>query len=351
MFFRLFRTLRRHAATLSWSALCCAIVAHFLVSWVAMAWLGETKLAAPDVFPYFYATVAFTVGFGDFSPSTVAGRYFAALWLMPGGIALLASMIGKTSSVLADRWQRGLHGKRNYAKMTQHTLLIGWNDRESHRIIDLLLEEAGRDTHDIVIVDAALEANPRPEHVRFVRVGSLADPSAYVRAGVVGARRIIIDAQTDEQTLAAALAVRASGSTAHVVAHFDRDESAGLLKRHHPDVECTTPVQAELIVRASHDMGASRVALEMLSIADGPTQYSLILPGDAPSHRYGDYLAVLRSRHRATLLGYAMPDAPLTAILNAEDHQAVPPGATLFYVSSRRIGAETLLESIARRAA
>lgn len=345
MLFRLLRTLRRHASTLSWSALSCAIAVHFLVSWMAMAWLGEAKLATPDVFPYFYATVAFTVGFGDFSPSTTGGRVFAALWLMPGGIALLASMIGKTSSVFADRWQRGLYGKRNYPKMEGHTLLVGWNGHESQRIIDLLRQEPGGADHEILIVDAVLDANPRPEHARFVKVGSLADPSEYARAGGTGARRIIIDAPTDEQTLAAAFALRAAGATSHIVAHFDREESATLLKRHHADVECTTPVQAELIVRASQDVGASRVALEMLSIADGATQYSLILPADAAARRYGDYLSVLRASHRSTLLGYAMPDAPLTAILNAEDADVVPPGATLFYLASRRIDARALLQT------
>ncbi len=339
---RLLRTLRRHASTLSWTALAVAIAAHFIISWAAMVWFGEEKLAAPDIFPYFYATVAFTVGFGDFSPSTTAGRYFAALWLMPGGIALLASMIGKTSSVLAERLQHGLYGKRTYANMQQHTLLVGWNGHESDRIIDLLLQEAGSTESEIVIVDAALETNPRPDHARFVRLTTLANPSGYLRASVTTARRIIIDAPTDEQTLAAALAVRAAGGHAHVVAHFDREESAALLKRHHPEVECTTPVQAELIVRASHDIGASGVAMEMLSIADGPTQYSLMLPASAAACGYGDLLVHLRRHHRATLLGYALPDAPLKAILNAEDDVVVPPRATLFYVASRRIAADAL---------
>jgi voltage-gated potassium channel len=343
---RLLRTLRKHASTLSWSALACAIAVHFLVSWAGMYALGEDKLVVPEIFPYFYATVAFTVGFGDFSPSSTAGRYFAALWLMPGAIALLASMIGKTTSELTDRWQRGLYGKRAYRHMQQHTLLVGWNGHESQRIIDLLLQEACSGEREIVIVDAMLDTNPRPERARFVRLETLADPTGYARAGAAAADRIIIDAPTDEQTLAAALAVRAAGAHAHVVAHFDREESATLLKRHHPDIECTTPVQAELIVRASHDVGASRVALEMLSAADGVTQYSMMLPKAVQSHGYGDYLSLLRRDYRATLLGYATPEAPLTAILNADDSAQVPAGATLFYLSSRRIDATALMDGM-----
>ena len=85
--------------------------------------------------------------------------------------------------------------------------------------------------------------------------------------------------------------------------------------------------------------------MEMLSIADGATQYSLVLPGDAPARRYDEYLSLLRRRHRSTLLGYATPDAPLTAILNADDDAVVPPGATLFYLASRRVDAHAVLHA------
>lgn len=342
---RALRIARKHLATVSWTALAILIALHFASGWALMIAVGEERLVEPVVWTYFYATVALTVGFGDFSPQTDAGRLVAAFYLMPGAVALLASMIGKTTTGLADLWQRGLHGKRTYRDMDHHTLLVGWNGRESHRIVDLLrAEEQGG---EIVIVDVDLDTNPRPEDARFVKLATLADPTGYARAGVREARRIIIDAATDEQTLAAAMAVRAHGGSGHVVAHFDRAESATLLKRHHPEVECTTPVQAELIVRASHDLGASSVAMEMLSVADGPTQYSLVLPLDAGSRRYADYLALLRRQHRATLLGYALRESPLVALLNADDDTRVPAGATLFYLASRRIEPAAMAASLA----
>jgi voltage-gated potassium channel len=344
---RALRIARKHLATVSWTALAVLVLLHFAASWALMAAAGEERLVEPTIWVYFYATVSLTIGFGDFSPQTDAGRLVAAFFLMPGAVALLASMIGKTTAVLADLWQRGLYGKRTYRDMNQHTILVGWNGRESHRIVDLLRREEQDAGGEIVIVDVALEANPRPDEARFVKLATLADPTGYERAGVRQAKRVIVDAPTDEQTLAAAFAVRSFGGGAHVVAHFDLEESATLLKRHHPEVECTTPVQAELIVRASHDLGASSVAMEMLSIADGPTQYSLALPLDAGSRRYGDYLALLRRQHRATLLGYAVREAPLKAILNADDDVRVPAGATLFYVGSRRIEPGALAASLA----
>jgi hypothetical protein len=56
---------------------------------------------------------------------------------------------------------------------------------------------------------------------------------------------------------------------------------------------------------------------------------------------------LLRRDFRATLLGYAVPEAPLTAILNADDAAQVPAGATLFYLASRRIDADALLRASA----
>ena len=110
---RALRIARKHLVTVSWTALAILIALHFSTGWLLMAALGEERLVEPVIWIYFYATVALTVGFGDFSPQTDAGRLAAAFYLMPGAVALLASMIGKTTAVLANLWQRGLHGKRS----------------------------------------------------------------------------------------------------------------------------------------------------------------------------------------------------------------------------------------------
>ena len=48
-------------------------VFHFAVSWELMVLVGGESIASGEIFWYFYATTATTVGYGDYSPVTEAG--------------------------------------------------------------------------------------------------------------------------------------------------------------------------------------------------------------------------------------------------------------------------------------
>src|SRR5688572_305338 len=75
---RLVRSMRRHMRRVSWTAVFVAYLAHLLVTWALLALAGESRLVAPDAYPYYYMTTATTIGYGDLSPSTTAGRYIVA---------------------------------------------------------------------------------------------------------------------------------------------------------------------------------------------------------------------------------------------------------------------------------
>ena len=80
---------------LSWDTILSLLVIHFAVSWGLIALIGGEKIAGSELFWYFYATTATTVGYGDYSPVTVAGRAVTIIWVMPGGIALFTTIVAK----------------------------------------------------------------------------------------------------------------------------------------------------------------------------------------------------------------------------------------------------------------
>ncbi|MCF5991465.1 potassium channel family protein, partial [Xanthomonas perforans] len=112
---RLLRVLRRHVRRVSWGMVALALLAHMGLSWLLLLWAGEHKLVGLDAFPYYYMTTATTIGYGDLSPGSVAGRYIAAFVLMPGAVALFATVLAKTSGVLITFWRRHHMGKMAYA--------------------------------------------------------------------------------------------------------------------------------------------------------------------------------------------------------------------------------------------
>lgn len=345
---RLMRTLRLHVRRVSWGAVFAAWLLHMAGTWLLLAWAGEAKLIGWDAFPYWYMTTATTIGYGDLTPGSPAGRYVVALFVMPGAVALFASVLAKTSATLLNFWRRHQVGKMSYDEMQGHTVLVGWRGRESARLVQLLLADSSTDDEGLVLVAEGLAENPLPELMRFVAIESYADCEGYERAATTRAARIIVHTGNDDQTLAAVFAVMAHSpetsqqpadrtavahsARAHVVAHFETDAVARLVQNHYPHVECTRPLHVDVIARAAQDAGSSLVAGEWLC-SGGPTQFSLLVPRDAPTLHAGKLAAAFRQQS-ALWIGYRDAGAP---VLNPDDGAQVPGGALLYYLADQRI--------------
>jgi len=329
------RSLRRHVRRVSWGVLFTAFLVHMLAMWVLFALVGETKLAGLDAFPYYFMTTATTIGYGDLSPSTTAGRYIAGFLLMPGAVALFAAVLTKTSATLVGYWKRHFMGKMSYHDIQGHTVLVGWRDAESVRLVQLLLSDTATDDEGIVLLAEGISENPLPDQIRFVAVESYADTAGYSRAAIEQAARIIVHTPSADQALAAVLAIKACKPRGHVVAHFDSPSAANLVLAHHPDVECTRPLTAEIIARAAQDPGSSLVTLDVLSASDtGTTQFSIEVP--AGTHHHIGQLVELFRNAGAILLGYRATRCAQPHI-NPPASTFVQPGAVLYYLRDTRL--------------
>jgi voltage-gated potassium channel len=331
---RLVRSLRGHLRRISWGVVAAALAVHMASTWLLLAWAGEAKLLGWDSFVYYYVTTASTIGYGDLSPGSAAGRWVAALFVMPGAIALFASILAKTSASLINFWKRHQVGKMSYEDMQGHTVLIGWHGRESQRLVQLLLADSHTDDEGIVLVAEGLAENPLPEQIRFVALGSYADCEEYPRAGLERAARVIVHADNDDRTLAAVFAVMAHRPRAHIVAHFETAAVAQLVRSHYPHVECTRPLHVDVIARAAQDAGSSLVAGEWLG-AGGPTQFSLQIPAAAATVQAGKLAAAFRAQ-QALWIGYR-DGRSAAPVLNPPDHVEIAPGTLLYYLADARI--------------
>ncbi len=341
----LVRRLRRHLRHVSWPAMAGALLAHFVLTWLLFVAAGETRLTGWDAYPYYYMTTATTIGYGDLSPGSTAGRYVAGFWLMPGAVALFASVLAKTSASLLRYWRRHQVGRMDYAGMQGHTIVVGWRGEESKRLLTLLLADTATDDEGVVLLAREVEENPDPEHLRFVATASYLDCEPYARAAIAGAARVIINPGSDDETLAAVFAVMSHAPPCHVVAHFDAPAAARLVHRHYPRVECTQPIMAEVIARAAQDPGSAAITTELLSVEGGPTQFSLVLPGSAPVRTAAEWARGF-SAQGALMIGFrAHPEA--TPRLNPRADEPVPAGAQVYYLADARLAVERVLAAAA----
>lgn len=346
---RVYRSLRRHIRQVSWGVLFTTLLLHMLGTWALLALAGESKIVGLDAWFYYYMTTATTIGYGDLSPSTIAGRHVVALFLMPGAVGLFAAMIAKTSSSLLVYWQRHLKGKMNYESMNGHTVLVGWDGSDSRRLLQLLLADTTTDDEGIVLIAEGLNENPSPEELRFVSTNAYSERSAYARAGITTAARVIIMTPTDDQTLAAVLAIKSFNTAAHVVANFQESAAAALIKAVHPEVECTRPMMAEVIARAAQDPGSSLVTIDLLSCADGN---SALYSVGAPREKAYSYADVSRAfaRNGACLIAFK-PLGSSSPTLDPAFTGSIPAGSTLFYLAAERLTATVLFSSNMEQAA
>ena len=334
---RVARRLYARISGLSWDTVLIGTVFHLAVSWGLMALIGGEKIASGEIFWYFYATTATTVGYGDYSPVTALGRAITILWIMPGGIALFTTIIAKVVQQVSDKWRKRLRGLASYENLTDHIVILGWHGSRTQRMVDHIRGGQGEHEREIVLCSAEPIENPMPDRVRFVYGTALNAPDLLHRAAVATAKFVIVLGHDDNETLAAALGAAAVNAGSHIVAYFDQQSFADLLKAHCPHAECNVSLSIELMVRSAQDPGSSRVQRQLLSTLEGPTQFSLQVPVDADPVTYGALFSELKSKHDATLFGVAESTLGDDLILNAPSEHRVDPGMILYFMAARRI--------------
>jgi len=221
--------------------------------------------------------------------------------------------------------------------LTDHIVILGWHGPRTQRMVDHIRGGQGEHEREIVLCAAKAIENPMPDLVRFVRGAALNTPDLLRRAAVANAKYIIVLGHDDNETLAAALGAAAANTDAHIVAYFDQQSFADLLKAHCPNAECNVSLSIELMVRSAQDPGSSRVQRQLLSTLEGPTQFSLQVPPNAKSVTYGALFSELKTKHNATLFGVAESALGDDLILNAPLGHRVDPGMILYFMAAKRI--------------
>lgn len=320
-------------ADMQWRMLGGLIVFHAVTSWLFLALAGEAGLRELETFVYWYATTAYTVGYGDLSPQGVAGRLVTAVWVFPGAIAAFTTIVAKLLAAIGEIWRARRSGKGDYSRMTDSIVLIGYHPTRTPKMINELCAEAHAD-QTLVLLTRQTVPEPDPR-VRYVQGDSLTSVETLERAGTANASRVLVYASTDADTLSATLAASAvAPASAHVVCYLDDVDTARLLAQHCPRVEIVLSSGPEMLARSARDPGASQVISALTShLDDAATLFSLTWEGSGRS--FGD-LAQRMLGQRATLLAH-QPRTTKSPRFNPPLETSVEAGDRLFYVSSIRL--------------
>lgn len=329
LFFRYFSQIR-------WYNLIAVVASYIVISAGLLMLSGESILLRdPTTFVYFLVVTASTVGYGDFSPTTDAGHWVVALWVIPMGLGLFGLVVGRMAASVAEHWRKGLRGLKK-VDWQNHIVIIGWNEQRTLEMIHLLQQEVAQQKPSpglLLCVRENME-NPMPGSLAFVRVSNFTSDVEMERAAIAHAGTIIIDHAGDEATLTTALYCQAQNPNAHTIAYFENASVGELLRQHCPSVECMPSVAIEMMAKSAVDPGSSRLHHQLLSSAFGMTQYSTVYTGSRPT-TVADIFAQLKENFNATLIGLSSNGGGME--LNPPLDRVIEPEDRLYYIASQRV--------------
>ena len=335
LFIKLRRIFRQAFRELSLFNLVLLAAVYTLLSWLLLTLAGEPALTSNHDFLYWLVVTASTVGYGDLSPTTVAGKYIVSLWVIPLGLSIFAMVVTKIGNSVIQVMKKSRMGLKTVS-ISDHILVIGWNQQRTHKLLDILLNENTRTDSDILLcVDEPIE-NPMPGKIHFVHVDSYCHEKTMARTNISEAKSIIIDTAQDDVTLTTALFCRTANPGCHKTAYFQDESISNLLKGCCPGVECVPSVSLEMLAKATTDPGSSQLHRDLLDPSIGMTQYSCIYDGRHGEIQIQKLFTHLKQQRNTTLIGIHTDDSDRIDI-NPELNKSINTGARLHYIAVNRL--------------
>ena len=327
----------KHFIEMRWQGVLLAIVTYIVSSWFFLHLSGEEAITDQINFFYWLIVTASTVGYGDLSPTSTAGKYVTVLYIIPIGLGLFALTVGRIAGFMSYQWRKGVKGLKKL-NVEEHILIVGWDEKRSPHLIKLLMREQAMSSEPKKIVLAVVDdmVNPLPEEVGFIKARSFNDDECMDRACIEQASCIIVDNPSDSITMTAALYAYSRNPKAHIIAYFQDENLGQLLKTHCPTVEYTPSVSVEMLAKAAMDPGSSILHHQLLNVEDGMTQYSVIYPEGETESKISAMFNVFKQHYDAILIGISEVGEQSININPSFDY-VVKPGSKLFYIADERI--------------
>jgi len=332
--------LYQHVIELKLWLLGTLICGYLLISWLLFLLAGETGLTGnPLTFIYFAATTASTVGYGDLSPETEAGRMVAAFWFFPGALLIFSAVLGRLTGVLVEGVRRMADGNGNFERVQNATVIVGYHRDKTPLMVENLV--AGQDGDDKIILLASSKNVEVPEGVRLIRAERLDALQSLRRAAIPGAQKVLVYAATDAETFNTCLAIRELNDTVHIAAYFeDRDTARRAGKLAH--IEPVVSNACEALVRAAQDPGAGQILMALSTAGLGATVYSAIVEADSSSDMAA--LEKALSGAEGTLIAVSQPDDE--SFVFRPFPKALKSGGSIYYLAQKRLSASQIADGL-----
>lgn len=349
---RIWRTLRQHR-DMGFAFVVIVLVLSLMGNAVTFYLFDRTvnpEITVPDALWYSVVSIT-TIGYGDYSASTLGARLGTVLFVVLFGLAAFTSAIGIGIDRILERHQRERLGMSS-VNARGHLLIINppTADR-ARKIIEEFVQDSGHLSDDVVIISDKIESLPyRLPRVSFVR-GSPLEEETYARANLEEASSVMIlgsgydDSNSDSLVAAIVSVVEYLNPTVRGVAECQYLSHSVLFKgaRNIKPVFALNMVD-KLIVQDLQDPGVQLILNIVTSnVVEGTLLSTHVEKAPATPIPYTQVAKALLD-HDVNLVGIIKDGIPHISFLDLELER----GDSLFYIAVKRRTWSELASLLAR---
>ncbi len=277
-----------------------------------------------------------TVGYGDISPITLAGRIVGAFVIL-FGIGFIGLFTASIASIFIDRKLRQNRGLKALKNLNGHIIICGWNYIANEIISEIHLDNKDRE----IVIIASLDEKPIDEdHVYFIK-GNSADISKLEMACFRTADVAIVlhdDSNLgnsgDGQGILTVLAIKKEQPNIYVCIQILDENNVEHCKRAGADeIIVTGGMTSKLLVQAALDHGVTRVVSELMSQKYGNEIYKIPCPQKYIGLDFKSALAEFKDDYDGIIIGIEKPNQLLT---NPKSNVVLDKGDYMIVISEQR---------------
>ncbi len=301
-----------------------AIIGIILVFSTVGLSLVEPKITFGNALWWSIVTLT-TVGYGDISPSTLAGRTIAVIDMLVG-IGVLAAFSGTLASILVERNIKEDQGMSAY-KFEDHIILCEWNYRAR-----VILKELRLDAHyqeKPIILIANIEKKPIDDENLFFIQGQVSDETLN-RANLAKAKIVIILGDDsvdytarDGKVILSTLTVESINPNVYTIVELVDEAYVQTCKRAKADeIIVSSELSSILISQAALNPGISKVVSDLLSSQDGGNQlYKVPIPKSKVGLPFIDVFIYMKQAYQSIAVAVQKGSEGEVISNPAEDYQ------------------------------
>jgi len=283
-----------------------------------------------------------TVGYGDITPKTMAGRMVGAA-LMVGGLISFSLVTATVASIFIERKFRREKGLET-VKATNHILILGWH-YDGETLLDQLLRRLPHSASVVLVNQLTPEQMDSirvkyPDHEPFFVWGDYSREEVLLRANVRFAFKAIIlagrqegetAAEVDQRTLITALTLKSLHPKIKILAELLRPDNKPYLERAGAEqILIRGQYDSSILAGAIASPGLYRV-LDALLNAEGYTVWAVEVPPNFQGKPVKELADYLKEQQQALLIAIYSEGRPL----NMEDLLGDEPSAIDDFIRSK----------------